>query len=195
MKPIDFFIPGNPVALKRHRTMMNMRGRSIQYDPSKSDKADFLAKAMERRPAKPLEGPLSLSIVFNFARPKSHYRTGKYAGELKSNAPVYHTCTPDLDNLLKFVGDAFNGVFWKDDSAIARVSTIKKYEDAPGVKAYSAPVQVKCLAGGLLTARQARRGQARRGAAWPGTAEQGRRGNKAKTGAAHRSVADKAITI
>jgi len=126
---ITFVVPGNPVALKRHRTLK----KGFSYDPSANDKADFLAKAMQYRPDIPFDGPISLTIVCFFKRPKSHYRAGKFSHQLKDTAPVWHTSTPDGDNLLKFVGDALNGIFWRDDKFIAVSQVIKKYDESPRV--------------------------------------------------------------
>jgi Holliday junction resolvase RusA-like endonuclease len=51
---------------------------------------------------------------------------------LKADAPMNHTGRPDIDNLLKFVMDALNGVFYKDDSQICQVFTLKQYNTRPG---------------------------------------------------------------
>ena len=127
---ITFTVPGNPLALKRHRnfTRGNFTGT---YDPSKGDKADFLAKAIANRPEVPLDEPLFVGLVFGFTRPKSHFRTGKYSGLLKSNAPCWHTKTPDADNLAKFVCDSLNGIFWRDDSCVCKLNVTKKYSSGP----------------------------------------------------------------
>lgn len=133
----SFFVPGEPVALKRHR-----HGRFGNYDPSKNDKADFLAKAMAmlHRPAEPLDMPLSVKIKAYFTRPKSHYGTGKNSGKLKQTAPKYHTGRPDADNIGKFVLDALSSVYWRDDACIADLHVTKVYGpvatavgDMPGV--------------------------------------------------------------
>ena len=133
MPTIKFTVPGNPVALKRHRSFQrgNMRGT---YDPSKGDKGDFLAKCMEHRPDMPIDGPIVVSLKCFFQRPKSHYRTGKRAGELKENAPDAHTKVPDSDNILKFVGDALNKIFWRDDSLICQVHMGKFYDGIPRIE-------------------------------------------------------------
>ena len=131
-KEIIFDIPGNPQALKRHRTVRTEKFNRT-YDPSVNDKADFLAKAMNYRPAKPLDQPLFLKLSFYFQRPKAHYRTGSKAGILKDNAPMWHTKTPDADNLVKFVCDALNKVFWRDDSVICALSVMKKYSETPHI--------------------------------------------------------------
>ena len=127
---IEFEIPGNPQALKRHRTFRkgNFTG---QYDPSKGDKADFLAMTMANKPDKPLDEPLKVTISCFFPRPKSHFRTGKYSGELKEGMSEYHTKTPDADNLAKFVCDALNGIFWTDDKIVAQLIVNKYYSKSP----------------------------------------------------------------
>ena len=123
---ISFFVPGNPVALKRHRTFRK-NGVNMNVDPSKNDKADFLAKCREHAPETPLNGPLQVTLIHYFKRPKSHFKSNDPDRPLKDSAPVFHTSTPDADNLLKFVGDALNGIFWRDDSCIAKVKTDKRY--------------------------------------------------------------------
>ena len=54
----------------------------------------------------PLTGPVNLVCVFTFERPKSHYRSGRYAAMLKDRAPVYMQTGPDLDKLVRAIGDA-----------------------------------------------------------------------------------------
>jgi len=127
---IEFFVPGKPQALQRHRSTKS----GHHYDPSAGDKQDFLAKAMAHRPEEPLRGPLLLEVFCYFARPKSHFGTGKNASLLKDSAPVYHTSVPDADNLLKFVGDALNGIFWHDDRQIVLARILKIYGPTPGIQ-------------------------------------------------------------
>lgn len=130
---IEFTVFGNPKGLKRHRSFK--RGNFIgNYDPSKNDKADFLAMAREHKPDKPLEIPLMLKLVCYFERPKSHYGTGSKANQLKANAPLFYTSTPDADNVMKFVCDALNGIFYKDDKQFAHCSITKKYDEVPRVE-------------------------------------------------------------
>lgn len=132
MNILEFTVYGNPISLKRHRTFQRGDFKGT-YDPSKNDKADFLAKAMEYKPEQPLECPLKLSLVFNFQRPKSHYRTGKNALILKNDVPACHISRPDIDNLMKFVADSFNGVFWKDDACLSTIIAQKRYSKVPSV--------------------------------------------------------------
>ena len=89
----------------------------------------FLAKAIKHRPSEPLTKPLYLALVFYFKRPKSHYRTGRYKHLLKDKAPEYHTTKPDIDNLVKFVADSLNKVFYEDDSQVVELLAKKVYCD------------------------------------------------------------------
>jgi len=85
---------------------------------------------------KPWEGPCEVTAKFIFARPKSHYRTGRNAHLLRDDAPYYVTSVSkgDLDKLLRSTGDALtsSGVF-KDDSLIAKFKDVEKvYGDREG---------------------------------------------------------------
>jgi len=122
---IEFTVYGDPKSLKRHRTTKT----GIQYDPSKADKADFLAMAMKHRPNVPFNEPLAVVIVAEFARPGRHYNKKG----LRPDAEEYCIKTPDADNIIKFVCDALNGVFWKDDKVIADVRCVKLYNETPKI--------------------------------------------------------------
>jgi len=131
---ISFRVLGNPKAQKRHRTYTKGKGGkplpfARQVDPSGTDKSDFLAQVYQFAPEKPMEGPLTLKVWFFFARPASHYGTGKNAGKLKANAPKLHTKKPDTDNLVKLVKDALTGVFYRDDSQIFGLMAFKGYAE------------------------------------------------------------------
>ena len=122
----SFTVVGAPKPLKRHRHTKS----GHTYDPSVQDKHVFLeaAQASVTPPlGEPLQGPLAIHLQFLMPRPKSHYRTGKFSAELRADAPVHHTNTPDCDNLIKLVLDALNGVFFGDDSQIGRIVAEKMY--------------------------------------------------------------------
>jgi crossover junction endodeoxyribonuclease RusA len=85
--------------------------------------------AMRGRP--PLPGPLHLEVTFLFPRPKGHYRTGRHAGELRDRAPRFCPTRPDLDKLLRAVGDAITGIVVVDDAQLVRVTAWKMY-GSPG---------------------------------------------------------------
>ena len=79
-----------------------------------------------------LSGPLTLRIQFRMPRPKSHYRTGAHAGELRPDAPHFHTHAPDSTKLTRSTEDALTGMVWHDDALVARQSIEKVYADSPG---------------------------------------------------------------
>jgi Holliday junction resolvase RusA-like endonuclease len=102
-----------------------------QYDPSASDKGDFLSIVQSNAPKEPLAVPLAVAIRFYFTRPKSHFRTGKNSHVMKDTAPLWHTSKPDVDNMAKFLMDSLNKIYWKDDSYIADCWITKQYDDKP----------------------------------------------------------------
>lgn len=75
----------------------------------------------------PIAGPVELEVIFVFARPKSHYRTGKRAGELKPSAPHYCSKIPDVDKLVRAIGDAITGVVVVSDAAIVKLRAEKHF--------------------------------------------------------------------
>lgn len=68
-----------------------------------------------------------VNVLFLKARPKSHYRTGKYAGLLKASAPEDHTYTPDATKLWRSTEDAMTGIVWEDDAQITRQCVEKEW--------------------------------------------------------------------
>ncbi len=88
---ITVTVAGEPLALKRHKMS---RGKC--YNPSKPDQVAF-RKACEASFPDMMPGPLAATIVFCFARPRSHYSKGV----LKADAPVWYTRSPGkVHNLL-----------------------------------------------------------------------------------------------
>lgn len=123
-------ILGEPKAQARHRHFS--RGKFTQtYDPSSEKKGSFASVIQENAPNEPWNFPLLLELNFYMSRPKSHYKVGKNAGELKPNAPEWHSNKPDIDNLIKFVQDALNKVFYHDDSCICQIYARKMYSARP----------------------------------------------------------------
>ncbi len=54
------------------------------------------------------------------------------AGRMKDGAPLQHTGRKDLDNMVKFVLDALNGVVYLDDGQISRIHAVKSYVEEGG---------------------------------------------------------------
>jgi crossover junction endodeoxyribonuclease RusA len=78
-----------------------------------------------------MRGPVSLSVVFLFQRPKGHYG----AKGLKPSAPRFHMVKPDGDKLLRSVGDALSKLLYEDDARIVMGTFQKRYcvgQERPG---------------------------------------------------------------
>ena len=117
---IKFLIRTRPKPQQRHRS----RGR-FQYDPSSKDKEDFLLQAKEYAPKLPTLRNIDLELTFCYKRPRSHYRSKNKKLILKEDAGFYKSSRSDLDNLVKFVADSLQGVFYKDDAQIVSLNANK----------------------------------------------------------------------
>lgn len=70
-------------------------------------------------------GPVSLSCIFLFPRPKSHF-TSK--GALRPTAPAFHSVKPDGSKCLRSTEDALvDAGLLQDDARIAMSSYTKRY--------------------------------------------------------------------
>jgi Holliday junction resolvase RusA-like endonuclease len=74
-----------------------------------------------------LAGPLELRATFVFRRPAAHYGTGRNAGKVKLSAPALVSTRPDLDKLVRAIGDALTGIIYRDDAQLAVVRAEKHY--------------------------------------------------------------------
>lgn len=134
---ISFFVPGVPIPKGSAKAFyVKALGRAVvTQDNGDKQKpwASMIAVVAQEHFAKPIEGPVMISVAFKMPRLKGHFGSGKNAGVVKSTAPVYHTSKPDLDKLLRCIKDALTGIAWKDDSQVSVVAHLsKKYGDAPG---------------------------------------------------------------
>lgn len=129
---LSLTILGEPFA----KQSMRVTRSGHRYTPSKVRKgqANLRAQIVQQLPGtngdkfKPWQGPVRVRrVLFVFPRPKNHYRTGKYAGQLKDWAPTFVTKRPDLtDNLMKGLFDAMNGVVFLDDKQVVEVLHTRK---------------------------------------------------------------------
>jgi Holliday junction resolvase RusA-like endonuclease len=89
---------------------------------------EVAAKAQEAmRGASPILTPVRLRATFLFPRPKSHYRTGKHAGQLKDGIGYWMTTKPDLSKLVRAAEDAMTGIVYRDDSQVCVLDVAKHY--------------------------------------------------------------------
>lgn len=134
MAPIRFFAQGVPKGQPRPKAFAR-GGIASVYDPGTAEgwKSQVAIAARPFLPATPLSGFLYVRFEFYFPRPKSHYRTGKRAGELREDAPGYCDKKPDVDNAIKACLDALTVLrMWTDDAIVVDVRARKLYEDGRG---------------------------------------------------------------
>ena len=79
-----------------------------------------------------LDGPIRVTIKLSHPRPAAHYRTGRYSGLLKPDAPRWKATRPDADKLARAVLDALTDArVIKDDSRIAWLSVFDMWTNDP----------------------------------------------------------------
>jgi crossover junction endodeoxyribonuclease RusA len=103
-----------------------VNGRAVLVNTNDKAKKNWsssvaAAAAQAMRGGQLFDGPVSVSVEFYFARPMSHFGSGKNASVLKSSAPEYHAQSPDLDKLLRAVNDAMTGIVYRDDRQICLI--------------------------------------------------------------------------
>ena len=123
-------ISGSPVSQPRQRHAM-IAGHLRNYTPAKHPvqvfKYAIQCEAIKFFTGTPTTEPVKLSLTFVFSRPKVHYRTGRYADEMRKDAPEWHTHKPDIENCAKACLDALTGIVYKDDSQVCSLHITKKY--------------------------------------------------------------------
>jgi Holliday junction resolvase RusA-like endonuclease len=97
----------------------------------------FVAKAARAQYTGPLmSGPVFSEYEFRFPRPKHHFQKN---GELKPDAPYWHTNTPDMTKVIRSTEDALTGIVWEDDKTSCNRGERKVYckpGQQPGVTIY-----------------------------------------------------------
>ncbi len=114
---LSISLPGTPKTKLRPR-FARRKGRVNTFDPQSEDKETVRWQLKARLGAwEPFSGPVTLSMICIFGVPKSRKRKGE----------VFHMVKPDLDNLVKWIGDVGNGILWEDDRQIVSISAVKIY--------------------------------------------------------------------
>lgn len=124
---VAFTVPGRLGGWQR--TGRHLRSGVVQsYTPSKMRSHQATVKWFAQVPMRGralLEGPLRLDIEMWRIPPKSWSKK-------KVAQTQYVTGTPDLDNCVKLIGDALNGVVWRDDAQIADLRIMRRYAPTGG---------------------------------------------------------------
>lgn len=127
--PIEFRVYGLPAAQGSKRHV----GNGVMVESSKAVKPwrqDVSAAAIEAKGEdyRPFTGPVTVTATYFFARPKSHYRTGRHADELRESAPAWVATKPDIEKVVRATHDALTTAgIWRDDAQVVNVHAIKAY--------------------------------------------------------------------
>lgn len=123
---VTFRVPSIPVAQPRQRHRVLTGGERTfahnytpQNAPVNAYKAAVQLAAHEAYAGPPHDGPVRLFATFVFPRPKA------MCWKTKPTPQARHYGKPDIDNLVKALTDALNGLIFVDDSRIYAATAVK----------------------------------------------------------------------
>lgn len=134
-----FTVDGLPIAKGRPRAFRV--GNFIRHHtPKRTENYEAWVRgcaqaAMEGRNL--LDGACRLDVAFYLPVPSS-WPAWKQEAALEER--VKPTGRPDLDNMLKAIKDACNGVVFRDDSQIVELTSCKAYGDEPEARVLITPL-------------------------------------------------------
>lgn len=132
MNEIRFIIPGDPKPLRRARHGRDGRVYDTHENKLSKQKIATLAK-IAMGDQSPLAGPLVAAMTF------AHDARSRKA---RNGVDRFKTTRADLDNLVKLVCDALNGIAYQDDAQVVRLYAEKVWADEAYTEVMIAPVTV-----------------------------------------------------
>jgi len=131
---VTFHVPGAVIGKGRPR-IGKVGNHARMFTPAKTVSFENLvgyhaAKAMDVVDGLLFTGPVQANLLIGVQIPAS-WSKKKQAQALAGT--IYPTTKPDLDNSIKSVFDAMNGVVYKDDSQVVTTVCKKRYREAPGL--------------------------------------------------------------
>lgn len=118
---------GSSTILKNFKTGKYFIGKKSNSNATRA-KNELIALIAPYAPQKPLEGPLSLSVMWAYPWRSSEPKKNRVNG--------YKFCDtkPDCDNLTKQLADILTRLgFWFDDAQVATLKFSKVWRDNPGI--------------------------------------------------------------
>jgi Holliday junction resolvase RusA-like endonuclease len=126
-QPITITLPGEPVAKGRPR--FTKTGHA--FTPAKSRHFEHMLRIVAGQAMRgriPLQGGVRVTLQAFLPVPSSWSQKKQ---KLALAGDLHPTTRPDLDNLMKGVADACNGIVWRDDKQIIEAKLTKAYSDRP----------------------------------------------------------------
>lgn len=127
---VQFIVPGGPVGKARPR--MTRSGHA--YTPEKTVSYENLVKMrfIEKYPDwVPVAGEAKIKLIAYYPIPKSASKRKRIEMDIGTIRP---TKKPDVDNIMKAIADALNGIAYVDDSQIVTAEVRKYYSATPRVE-------------------------------------------------------------
>lgn len=127
----EFEVPGKIIGKGRPR--LNSYTGSV-YTPTRTKDYESLVAQyflLKYPKYKPFEGRLQVEINAFFEVPKS---TKKADRALMLENKINPTKKPDIDNIIKIILDAMNGIAFKDDIQITKLNVEKSYSTSERVE-------------------------------------------------------------
>jgi len=132
---VYFVVYGNPVGKGRPRA--TSRGGFVRMYTDEKTEAYESAVADEARIAmrewQAFDTPMQLQLSAYYPIPKSW---SKKKRQMAMDGEIHPQVKPDLDNVMKAVLDAMNGVVYVDDSQVINMVATKRYSSDPRVEVY-----------------------------------------------------------
>jgi crossover junction endodeoxyribonuclease RusA len=120
MFDLTFDVSGEPASQGSHSVI---HGRIVQVNSAKHKRwrnaVAFAALDLVGTDWELIDDPVELSVIFYLPRPKTATRE-------------FPAVMPDLDKLIRSVGDSLTGTIIRDDSRIIAISAQKRYADDRG---------------------------------------------------------------
>lgn len=130
---VIFEVPGQPRGKERPRWTM-VSSTAIVYTPKNTkDYEDIIRTHYKLKNCEPFKKgeALEVSAIAYYQIPTS---TKKGHKVLMLKGDILPTKKPDIDNIIKIVLDALNGVAYYDDSQVCKVNFMKMYSENPRLK-------------------------------------------------------------
>ena len=142
MRSIEFSVRGRPAPKGSSRAMLTKNHKAVLVPSASGANAkalkswsiemkDAATNALARLGVNGVmfrDVPVRVTVIWKLSRPAGHYyKTKRRNGQLRDDAPKFHTTKPDSSKLLRASEDDLNGLVFDDDSRIAETMMRKIY--------------------------------------------------------------------
>ena len=132
---VYFVVYGTPIGKGRPRATsrggfvrMYTDAKTLGFEAAVADEARTAMSQWEL-----FDTPMQLQLSAYYPIPKSW---SKKKRQLAIDGEIYPQVKPDLDNVMKAVLDAMNGIVYVDDSQVINLVATKRYSTDPRIEVY-----------------------------------------------------------